>query len=127
MKDENKKFEGSDIFGMILFIIVAEEKLETYNIGENTTADMQSPDYVTVMFNSLQGGARDWIPNQREVAPNVLRSPRVFKDELMSKYFGGDTPFEGYAPLYQVKQKEGQSVRNFEVTLTMLEIYLGRR
>ena len=45
----------------------------------------------------------------------------------MSKYFGGDTPFEGYAPLYQVKQKEGQSVRYFGVTLSMLGIYLGRR
>ena len=45
----------------------------------------------------------------------------------MAKYFGGDTPFEGYAPLYQVKQKEGQSVRDFGVTLTVLGIYLGRR
>ena len=45
----------------------------------------------------------------------------------MAKYFGGDTPFEGYAPLYQVKQREGQSVRDFGVTLTMLGIYLGRR
>ena len=45
----------------------------------------------------------------------------------MAKYFGGDTPFEGYAPLYQVKQREGQTVRDFGVTLTMLGIYLGRR
>lgn len=44
---------------MVVFIIVAEEILETCNIEETTTFDMQSPDAVTVMFNNLQGGARD--------------------------------------------------------------------
>lgn len=112
---------------MVLFIIVAEEVLETYNVADTAAADMQSPDAVSVMFNNLQGSAKDWIRTQKEVAPNVLRSPRVFKDILMAKYFVGDTPFEGYAPLYQVKQKEGQSVRDFVVTLTMLGIYLGPR
>ena len=28
----------------------------------------------------------------------------------MTKYFGGDTPFEEYEPLYQIKQKEGRVV-----------------
>ena len=100
LKDESKKFDGSDIFGMVLFIIVSEEILETYNVADTCTADMQNPDAVTVMFNNLQGPARDWIRTQKEVAPSVLRSQRVFKDVLMAKYFGGDTPFEGYAPLY---------------------------
>ena len=100
LKDESKKFDGSDIFGMVLFIIVSEEILETYNIADTCTADMQNPDAVTVMFNNLQGLARDWIRTQKEVAPSVLRSQRIFKDVLMAKYFGGDTPFEGYAPLY---------------------------
>ena len=127
LKDESKKFDGSDIFGMVLFIVVSEEILETYNIADTCTADMQNPDAVTVMFNNLQGPARDWIRTQKEVAPSVLRSQRIFKDVLIAKYFGGDTPFEGYAPLYQVKQREGQSVRDFGVTLTMLGIYLGRR
>ena len=112
---------------MVLFIIVAEEVLETYNVADTATADMKNPDAVTVMFNNLQGSTRDWIRAQKEVAPNVLRSPRVFKDISMAKYFGGDTPFEGYATLYQVKQKEGQKVRDFGVTLTMHGIYLGRR
>lgn len=112
---------------MVLFIIVAEEILDTYNVADTATSDLQSPDAVTVMFNNLQGSARDWIRTQKEVAPNIIRSPRAFKDVLMAKYFGGDTPFEGYAPLYQVKQKEGQTVRDFGVTLTMLGIYLGRR
>ena len=39
-KDENKKFDGSDIFGMVLFIIVAEEIFETYNIGDTSTHDL---------------------------------------------------------------------------------------
>ena len=103
LKDESKKFDGTDIFGMVLFIIVAEEILDTYNVADTATADLQSPDAVTVMFNNLQGSARDWIRTQKEVAPNILRSPRAFKDVLMAKYFGGDTPFEGYVPLYQVK------------------------
>ena len=127
LKDESKKFDGTDIFGMVLFNIVSEEVLETYSVADTASSDMQSPDAVTVMFNNLQGSARDWICTQKEVAPNVLRSTRVFKDILMAKYFVGDTPFEGYAPLYQVKQKEGQRVRDFGVTLTMLGIYLGRR
>ena len=59
LKDENKKFDGSDIFGMVLFIIVAEEVLETYSVEDTNTSDMQSPDAVTVMFNNLQGAARD--------------------------------------------------------------------
>lgn len=84
LKDENKKFDGSDIFGMVLFIIVAEEILGTYNVGDTGASDMQSPDAVTVMFNNLQGGARDWIRTQKEVAHNLLRSQRVFKDVLMS-------------------------------------------
>ena len=108
LKDESKKFDGTDIFGMVLFIIVAEEVLETYSVANTASLDMQSPDAVTVMFNNLQGSARDWIRTQKEVAPNVLLSPRVFKDVLMAKYFCGDTPFEGYAPLNQVKQKEGK-------------------
>lgn len=127
LKEKNKKFDGSDIFGMVIFIIVAEEVMETYNVSDDAEADMQSPDKVTVMFNNLVGPARDWIPTKRETAPNVMRSPRVFKDILMTKYFGSDTPFEGLAPLYKIKQSEGQSAREFSTTLTMLGINLGRR
>lgn len=61
LKDESKKFDGTDIFGMVLFIIVAEEVLETYSVADTVTSDMQNPDAVTVMFNNLQGSARDWI------------------------------------------------------------------
>ena len=85
-----KKFDGTDMFGMVLFIIVAEEVMESYNVGDNADADMQSPDEVTVMFNNLVEPARDWVRTQRETAPNVIRSPRVFKDVLMAKYFGSD-------------------------------------
>ena len=127
LKEENKKFDGTDMFGMVLFIIVAEEVMENYNVGDNADSDMQSPDEVTVMFNNLVGPARDWVRTQRETAPNVMRSPRVFKDVLMAKYFGNDTPFEGLAPLYKVKQRENQTAKEFSTTLTMLGIYLGRR
>ena len=79
------------------------------------------------MFNNLVGPARDWIRTKRETAPNVMRSPRVFKGILMTKYFGSYTPFEGLAPLYTIKQREGQSSREFNTTLTMLGIHHGRR
>ena len=60
---------------MVLFIIVAEEVLETYNVEDTNTSDMQSPDAVTVMFNNLQGAARDWIRTQKEVAPQRFTQP----------------------------------------------------
>ena len=55
LKEENKKFDGSDVFSMILFIIVAEEIIEQYNVADLANADLQSPDVVTVMFNNLVG------------------------------------------------------------------------
>lgn len=77
LKDEHKKFDGSEIFGMVSFIIVVEEILETYTIEEATTTELQSPDAITVMFNNLQGGARAGSVIKRKWHPMSLEV-RVF-------------------------------------------------
>ena len=88
-------------------------------------ARIQSPDEITVMFNKLQGAKRDWIRTKKKVLPNVMRSPRVFKDVLISKYFGDYTPLEGFAPLYTVNKKNPQSSSSFRTTLIMFAINLA--
>ena len=127
LKEEGKKFDGGDVFSMILIIIVSEEIVEQFKVAETASADLRSPDVVSIMFNNLQGRARDWIRTQQKTSPRIMKDPQIFKDILLAKYFGMETPFEGLTPLYQVKQKENQPVKEFATALQMLSIYLGRR
>ncbi|HIF38783.1 MAG TPA: hypothetical protein EYQ69_06170, partial [Gemmatimonadetes bacterium] len=123
LKLDGGPFDGKEKIRVLMSIMTGEEILDNYRVADegtdavgfawNNFADMTEADAVSVYFSNMTGVEKDYVRGQRHVKPDTFLNVGKFKDCLVSEFYNMITPFEGFAPLYDLRQSAKMTVKEF--------------